>query len=131
MLAIALPKTSDISGYDNVIYAKDVTFGEDGRATLSIHMKNSIVTPGFQFDIVMPEGIEIESEEIAPGDIAYYIDLSNERTTTKKTNIFESGLQKDGSVRVLAASTKNSPFEGNDGEVCTVSLILRRESFRI
>ena len=117
--AIALPKTSDISGYDNVIYAKDVTFGEDGRATLSIHMKNSIVTPGFQFDIVMPEGIEIEKDEIG-----YIIELSTERTTIRKTNIFESGLQKDGSVRVLAASTKNTPFEGNDGEVCTVSLIL-------
>ncbi|MGM9830222.1 MAG: leucine-rich repeat protein, partial [Muribaculaceae bacterium] len=117
--AIASPKTSDISGYDNVIYAKDVTFGEDGRATLSINMKNSVVTPGFQFDIVMPEGIEIEKDEIG-----YIIELSTERTTTRKTNIFESGLQKDGSVRVLAASTKNTPFEGNDGEVCTVSLIL-------
>lgn len=112
-------KGTDISGFDNVIYGKDVTFDETGKATLSVCMKNSVMTPGFQFDIVMPEGIEIESDEDG-----YFIELSTERTTYKKTNIFESGLQKDGSVRVLAASTKNSTFTGNDGEVCTISLKL-------
>lgn len=113
------PMGTDISGYDNVIYGKDVTFDENGRATLSINMKNSVQTPGFQFDIFIPEGIEVESDEDG-----YFIELSTERTTYKKTNIFESRLQKSGAIRVLAASTKNSPFSGNDGEVCTISLIL-------
>ena len=113
------PMATDISGYENVIYGKDVTFDENGRATMSICMKNNIETPGFQFDIMIPEGIEIETNEDG-----YCIELSTERTTYKKTNIFETGIQKDGSIRVLAASTKNSTFSGNDGEVCTISLIL-------
>ncbi len=112
------PLTSDISEYDNVIYALDSKIGEDGFATVSVNMKNSVEVPGYQFDIVLPEELEVPVDE----DEYYQIELSTARTTPKKTNLFETALQTDGSIRVLCGSTKIVPFKGNDGEVCTIKV---------
>lgn len=111
-------KASDITGCDNVIYAADTRMEGDGTLVLSVKMKNNISTPGFQFDLVVPEGFEIPVDN----EGLYQIELSTERTTTHNTNFFTTGLMADGSVRVLCSSTKSIPFEGNDGEVCTVTI---------
>ena len=110
-------KTSDISDIENTIYGIDATVDADGTAVMSICMKNNFPVPGFQFDIVIPEGFYIPTDE----DGFYLIDLSTERTTNRKTNTFDSAIQSDGSVRVLAASTSLATFDGNDGEVCTIT----------
>ena len=110
-------KTSDISGVDYTIYGIDATVGEDGTAVMSICMKNNFEVPGFQFDIVLPEGFDVAEDE----DGFFLIELSTARTSSKKTDFFASGRQDDGSIRVLAASSKALPFSGNDGEVCTVT----------
>ena len=110
-------KTSDISDIENTIYGIDATVDADGTAVMSICMKNNFSVPGFQFDIVIPEGFYIPTDE----DGFYLIDLSTERTTNRKTNTFDSAIQSDGSVRVLAASTSLATFDGNDGEVCTIT----------
>lgn len=109
-------KASDVSEIDNTIYGIDARV-ENGTAVMSICMKNNIEVPGFQFDIVVPDGFDIPVDE----DGYFLIELSTARTSSKKTNVFESARQTDGSVRVLASSTKSSTFSGNDGEVCTVT----------
>ena len=110
-------KTSDISDIENTIYGIDATVDADGTAVMSICMKNNFPVPGFQFDIVIPEGFYIPTDEKG----FYLIDLSTERTTNRETNTFDSAIQSDGSVRVLAASTSLATFDGNDGEVCTIT----------
>lgn len=100
------------------IYADAVTMAAGESVDLSVKMKNSVPMTGFQFDVVMPEGLSIAMDE----DGYYLIDLSTERTTTRNTNTFDSALQADGSVRVLAGSTKSKTFEGTDGEVCTITV---------
>ncbi len=113
-----VPLTSDISEYDNVIYALDTKADEKGVATISVNMKNSVEVPGYQFNIVLPDELEVPKDE----DDYYQIELSTARTTPKKTNLFETGLQADGSIIVLCSSTKSIPFRGNDGEVCTIKV---------
>ena len=48
--------------------------------------------------------------------------LLHRASTARNTNTFDSALQADGSVRVLAGSTKSKTFEGTDGEVCTITV---------
>ena len=100
------------------IYADDVIMTAGESVDLSVKMKNDVPMTGFQFDVVMPEGLSIAMDE----DGYYCIDLSTERTTARNTNTFDSALQADGSVRVLAGSTKSKTFEGTDGEVCTITV---------
>ena len=101
-----------------LIYINDTTMTAGESVDLSVKMKNDVPMTGFQFDVVMPEGLSIAMDE----DGYYCIDLSTERTTTRNTNTFDSALQADGSVRVLAGSTKSKTFEGTDGEVCTITV---------
>lgn len=112
-----IPDT-DISGMANTIYFDNCETFCGKTIELPIKMKNDIVATGFQFDIILPEGITAEQDE----EGFYDITLSTERTTATKTNTFDSSLMSDGSIRVLAASTRNYPFSGNDGEVCIIKL---------
>ena len=109
---------TDVSKIDNVIYARRATNCAGGQSTLSINMKNSVVAESFQFDLYLPDGVSFVMDEDGFPE-AY---LSTERTTARKTNMFESTLQADGSLRVYAASSNGSTFSGNDGEVATVNV---------
>ena len=100
-----------------LIYADDVTANAGESFDLSVKMRNGVPMTGFQFDVEMPAGLSIAVE-----DDYYCIDLSTERTTTRNTNTFDSALQKDGSVRVLAGSTKSKTFSGTDGEVAIITV---------
>lgn len=120
MLCLAVichAEPSDISALENVVYTDNVSCEAGSTVSLSIKMKNTVAMTGFQFDIELPTGISVTQE-----DDFYNIELSTERTTTKKTNYFESVLQSNGTIRVLASSTKSYTFDGNDGEVVVVEL---------
>ena len=114
----AKAENTDLSLYDNVLYAESQSCAAGESFTLSVKMKNSIAIAAFQFDLELPDGITVAKD----ADDFYLISLSTERTSAQKTNFFDNALQKDGSVRVLAASTQNYTFSGNDGEVATITI---------
>lgn len=108
----------NVDDYDNIIYIKDATAHPGETVTLSVILKNTPQVPGYQFDMFLPEGLDVEKDE----DNFYCIELSLKRTTAKNTDYFNSAKRKDGAIRVLCASTRAVPFSGNDGEVCTMQL---------
>lgn len=118
-------QSTDISKIADVIYINNVNAVAGEQLTLSVKMKNSFEAPGFQFDMVLPQGFTVATDE----DDMFMATLSNARTTSKKTNYFDSAMQPDGSFRVLCnTSAKNATtgklyvFSGNDGEVCTITI---------
>ena len=111
-------KATDITADENVIYAGDAKMDADGTVTLSVSMKNSVMSPGFQFDIAFPEGFDVAMDE----DGFELIELSAARTTSKKTDTFAYNRIGERSYRILANSTRGLAFSGNDGEVCTIKL---------
>lgn len=117
--AKAKVECTDISNLENVIYADPVVVSQGGDATIIFNMKNYIPVTGFQFDFILPEGFYVTQDE----DGFLDAELSTSRTTPKKTNTFECGKMSDGSYRVLAASTRNYEFSGNDGEVVQVHIM--------
>lgn len=114
----AMAGVTDISTLSNAIYAEPVTTGAGTQITLSVKMKNAVPTTGFQVDLVLPQGVTVPTDE----DGYYDIYLSTERTTSRKTDYFSSALQSDGSIRIMANSTRSNTIEGTDGEVCTIQL---------
>lgn len=108
----------NVNDYDNIIYIKDATAHPGETVTLSVILKNKPQVPGYQFDMFLPEGLDVEKDE----DNFYRIELSLKRTTAKNTDYFNSAKRKDGAIRVLCASTRAVPFSDNDGEVCTIQL---------
>ena len=102
----------------NTIYLNRTTAYVGTQLALSVKMKNSIQTEGFQFDLYPPQGVNFVVDKDG-NPIAY---LSNQRTSLQNTNTFEAAIRPDGALRVFAASTNGSVIAGNDGEVCTVIL---------
>lgn len=115
---------TDISKYKDVIYIESTEAEAGDQIILSVKMKNSIEVPGFQFDLYLPNGMSV-AETNGMCDV----NLSTARTTSVKTNFFDSAIQTDGALRVLCNTTKKNPttgklfcFSGNDGEVCTITV---------
>ena len=109
---------TDISKMENVIYINRMEVSAGSRATLSVKMKNSVTAEGFGFDLYLPEGISVPKDE----DGFAEVELSTERTTTRKTNNFDCAFQSDGSLRVLAYSSNGSAISGNDGEIVRINI---------
>ena len=109
---------TDISTMENVLYIEPiiVDLRETHEAMVSVKMKNSVMAEGFGFDLYLPEGFSFAMDEDGFPE-AY---LSTARTTPKKTNNFDSAIQKTGALRVFAYSSNGSAIHGNDGEVALV-----------
>ncbi len=109
---------TDISAYENIIYVEKAEASVGSTVTLSLKMNNNREVVGFQCDFYAPEGTEISVD----ADGFEEINLSTERTTSKRTDFFGSATQQDGAMRILAASTSLLPFLGNEGEIATIKL---------
>ncbi len=113
---IIADKDTDISSLDNVIYIENVEGGIGSQLTLSVKMKNNVEVQGFGFDLYLPKGVSVAKDK----DGFNLVTLSNERTTEKKTNYFDSNIMEDGALRVLASSTGGYTISGTDGEIVQV-----------
>lgn len=107
---------TDISQLDNVIYIENIEAFAGKQQTLSVKMKNTAEIQGFGFDLYLPDGVTVATDE----DGFSLVSLSTERTTEKKTNYFDSNIMEGGFLRVLASSTKGYTISGTDGEIVQV-----------
>ena len=111
---------TDISQLDNVVYiAPFEAYGGD-EVTLSINMKNNVGIQTVQFDLYLPDDVEVLTDE----DDFELIELSTERTTARKMNQFSVVQTSGGAYRVLINSTGGYTFDGNDGEIATAQIKL-------
>lgn len=109
---------TDIKNYNNIIYIEPVSVNAGSTHTLSVKMKNSVEVEGFQFDLILPEGMNFDIDE--DGFPKAY--LSEERTNSRKTNTFESSVQPNGCLRTFGASSNGSVIDGNDGEIALITI---------
>lgn len=101
---------------DYLLSITPVSTTAGSEISISVNMENKNDINGFQFDIVLPEGITIP--KTAKGK--YIINLGERGDD----HTFSSSLRADGSVRVICTSLSNAVFEGNSGEICVIPLVL-------
>ncbi len=111
-------EVTDISQLDNVIYIEPVASRSGKILTLSVKMKNSVPMESFGFDLVLPEGVFVATDE----DGFALAELSTERTTARKTNHFDALFKPDGSLNVQAYSSIGYTISGNDGEIALITI---------
>ena len=105
-------EVTDISQMDNVIYIEPTEARCGSQTTLSVKMKNDVAIQTIQFDLNLPDGITI-----VPNEDDELVTASKERIN--KFNYFDSSMQSDGALRLLAqATTTNVP--AGDGEICRI-----------
>jgi len=118
--APVVEEDTDISQIDNVVYITPFEAYGGDEVTLSIKMKNNVGIQTVQFDMYLPEGVEVVEDE----DEFELIELSTERTTARKMNQFSVVQTSGGAYRVLINSTGGYTFDGNDGEIATAQIKL-------
>lgn len=108
--------------YENVIYIEDTEALVDSEITLSVKMKNSVAAEAFAFDLVLPYGMNVVTDD----DGNPLVSLSEERTTARRTDTFGAAFltayRPNEAIRVIAASSNGSAIPAGDGEVCTIRL---------
>ena len=109
---------TDITTIENGIYIEPIEAAPGQQVTLSVKMKNTADIQGYQFDLYLPEGVSVATDE----EGFALAEMSIARTTKNKTDYFGSDFQSNGAFRVLCGSTKGYTFSGTDGEICTIVL---------
>jgi hypothetical protein len=105
---------TDISQLDNAIYIEPVEARCGTQVTLSVKMKNSVAVQTIQFDLYLPDGVSVIAND--DGEL---ITASKERI--RKYQYFNSSIQPDGALRLLAQATTTNIAAG-DGEICMVTV---------
>lgn len=116
---------TDIDALDNAIYIESVVVSPGTQQVLSVRMKNAAAVAGFEFSVLLPEGVTVATDE----DGMNLVEMSTERTTANRMTYFDSSLQADGSLKVLCGTSRKDPntglpyaFTGNDGEVARITV---------
>lgn len=86
---------------------------------LSIKMKNEVESKGFSFELSLPEGISIATNNGKPD-----VQLSNVRTSSEHIDYFYPQIIGDN-LKVVAYGNKgDGKITGNDGEIALVRILL-------
>lgn len=108
---------------DNTIYISNVSVKAGGQVTLTVNMKNKVQISGFQFDLLLPEGVTVDSSVDAFGDSEISAAISGTRVNPNRFT-FSTSFPEQGNERhltVLCYAT-NANVSAGDGEVATITL---------
>ena len=105
---ILLSSISAISiNAENRFYIDDFTISSGETKELAINLTNDVAFTGFQADIYLPEGLEVEQE-----DGEYIFDLTDRKG---RDHTLSAERQNNGAIRILSYSVKLKEFSGTSG----------------
>ena len=91
------------------LFIDDFAINAGETKELVINLTNEIAFTGFQADLYLPDGLEIEQEE---GD--YIFELTDRKGSD---HVITSGKQANGAIRILCFSTNLNEFSGSEGAI--------------
>ena len=98
-----------------LLNVNNLTTFSGSELVIPVEMKNEEEVTAVQFDIYLPDGITIATDE----DEELMITLSDSRMTSSHT--LTATRQDDGAIRIHAYSNSNKPFCGNDGVLVNIT----------
>lgn len=104
---------------DNTLYPKELSTRAGKQPTLAIAMDNDSKITAIQFDLVLPDGITVATDEGA-----MIITLGSRAT---KSHTYAKRIQDDGSIRIVISSNSSAVFSGNTGSVLLVKLNVSKQ----
>ena len=112
---------TDISQLNNIIYIESSEERTGAEAIISFKMKNTAAIRGFQFDLVLPDGVTPVEDS---GDYVYWLnaDRAPKKAGGQYYHTLEVTKQTDGSYRFLCGAQQDKTFTGNDGEVAVLKV---------
>ena len=110
---------------NNTIYLDDVIGYKGGQTILTFKMKNDIGISGYQFDMILPDGITVDytDDPFDEGKIAN-ASISSSRCNPTNFTFAASFPEEDNysKLTVLCYSVAAKTFAGEDGDVATIAI---------
>ena len=103
-----------IQGSSDKLSAPDLTAHTGKQIVLPVSMQNEGVMSGFQFDLVLPDGVTIASDEEG--------ELLVEGTSRIKNFTISARQKASGAYGIVVMSISGKTISGNDGEVLNITL---------
>lgn len=104
---------------DNAFYIPSTILSAGAQQTLNINLKNVNEITAFQFDLILPMGITVNTILNDDDEQIPYIQLTNRKKSRHQLSCIQ---QEDGSYRIVAISMNNQTFIDNDGAIVTVNV---------
>lgn len=114
---------TNISQIGNVIYIEPIEETKGSEVVVPILMKNTADIRGFQFDLVLPNGVTMAKTSKGK----YVCSLSSGRLPEDDEHTLTLSEQEDGAIRFLCGSQYNETFTGNEGEIATMKLLISED----
>jgi len=100
---------------DNMLYIADgLRFSKSKTNTLPISMKNEDEIVGFQFDVVLPEGLTLALNNKGKYDVT--------KTDRAAGHSLSSNVLADGTIRIVGTSMDNDIIEGFEGVLVNMGI---------
>ena len=108
------PMSGEVESANELYIAEGLSFSKTKVNTLPISLKNEDQIVGFQFDVVLPDGMTL----------ALNTDNEEDITTTSRTknHSLSSNILEDGSIRVIGTSLQNKIVSGADGVLVNMGI---------
>lgn len=103
-----------IQGSNDKLSVPDLTAHTGKQIMLPVSMQNEGVMSGFQFDLVLPDGVTIASDEEG--------ELLVEGTSRIKNFTISARQKASGAYGIVAMSVSGKTISGNDGEVLNITV---------
>lgn len=104
----------------NYLYSADFAGGAGGHVTLPVLMKNDINVAGFQFDLIMPEGVTLTTKTDGTADAIV--------TSRTSTHTLTGTTLPSGAVRFTVFSLSNSLITGTEGSVMNIRFDIDKDT---
>lgn len=112
---------------DDSIVLNDSTVMKNTTVQYPVYLNNADPICSFQFDIYLPEGMDVAKNEDGDYDFTF-------AGRQMSTHTMSSRKQKDGAIRVIAFSSSNAAFQGDKGALINIPLVvgdLKKGDYRI
>lgn len=107
-------------GEENTLFAEDVSVCRGGKVVLPIILKNTDDVRLFQFDLTLPTGVTVATNENS--------ELQAELTSRAGTSHSLSCIPLDnGDYRFIVSQNNQQVFSGNDGAVANITLAVAND----
>ncbi|MBQ5912840.1 MAG: hypothetical protein IIW93_07070 [Bacteroidaceae bacterium] len=119
---INVNNASEGSDADTKLYIStdSLVAGGNGQ-NIEIALSNSIDVTAFQFDITLPKGMTIENYLNDDDETVPNVQLSPRK---KSSHSISCNYRGDNRYTVVVLSMKNQAFEGNDGNIVSIKVIV-------
>lgn len=91
--------------------------------TVELNLTNEQAVCAYQTDLVLPQGMAL-TYEVEDGETYMDVYVNQDRTSSdsRKAHVVDAMILKDGRVRIVCYSNRNTAFTGNQGAVATLTI---------